>query len=143
MRTTRFMLATALLASAASVPTTAAFSQTPSAGAITPSLTLKAAKAQYRPVRFEPAMPAASGTLVLPLTAEGDLATRASALSDAERSAIQRALASAEFDYANPGSLTLRGIGNWDRIHVVGTGKDLSMYGFEDYTRIKHVMSAF
>ncbi|WP_426573430.1 gamma-aminobutyraldehyde dehydrogenase [Aquihabitans sp. McL0605] len=24
-----------------------------------------------------------------------------------------------------------------------GTGKDLSMYGFEDYTRIKHVMSAF
>jgi betaine-aldehyde dehydrogenase len=24
-----------------------------------------------------------------------------------------------------------------------GTGKDLSMYGFEDYTRLKHVMSAF
>ena len=24
-----------------------------------------------------------------------------------------------------------------------GTGKDLSKYGFEDYTRIKHVMSAF
>ena len=24
-----------------------------------------------------------------------------------------------------------------------GTGKDLSRYGFEDYTRIKHVMSAF
>ena len=24
-----------------------------------------------------------------------------------------------------------------------GYGKDLSMYGFEDYTRIKHVMSAF
>ena len=23
-----------------------------------------------------------------------------------------------------------------------GYGKDLSMYGFEDYTRIKHVMSA-
>jgi acyl-CoA reductase-like NAD-dependent aldehyde dehydrogenase len=24
-----------------------------------------------------------------------------------------------------------------------GYGKDLSMYGFEDYTRIKHVMSYF
>jgi betaine-aldehyde dehydrogenase len=24
-----------------------------------------------------------------------------------------------------------------------GHGKDLSMYGFEDYTRVKHVMSAF
>ena len=23
-----------------------------------------------------------------------------------------------------------------------GYGKDLSMYGFEDYTRVKHVMSA-
>jgi betaine-aldehyde dehydrogenase len=24
-----------------------------------------------------------------------------------------------------------------------GTGKDLSKYGLEDYTRLKHVMSAF
>ena len=126
MRTTRFLLATALLASAASVTTTAAFSQSQGGGVITPSLTIKAAKAQHRPVRFETAVPAAGGTLVLPLTTDADLASRASALSDAERAAIQRALASAEFDYASGSALALRGIGNWDRIHVVGTGKDLS-----------------
>jgi hypothetical protein len=27
------------------------------------------------------------------------------------------------------------------RLQEVGYGKDLSMYGFEDYTRVKHVMS--
>jgi hypothetical protein len=27
------------------------------------------------------------------------------------------------------------------RLQALGYGKDLSMYGFEDYTRIKHVMS--
>jgi len=27
-------------------------------------------------------------------------------------------------------------------LRATGYGKDLSMYGFEDYTRLKHVMSA-
>jgi hypothetical protein len=33
-------------------------------------------------------------------------------------------------------------VGGWDDEGTAsGYGKDLSMYGFEDYTRIKHVMS--
>ncbi|MBL0967186.1 MAG: leucyl aminopeptidase, partial [Blastomonas sp.] len=81
--------------------------------AVKPSLTLKAAKAQFRPVSFASTLPAPSGTLVLPLASEADLARRASALSEAERTAIARALASAEFDYTS-GTLSLRGIGGWD-----------------------------
>ncbi|WAC24638.1 leucyl aminopeptidase [Blastomonas sp. SL216] len=92
---------------------------------VKPSLTIKAAKAQFRPVSFAATLPAASGTLVLPLGSEADLASRASVLPDAERAAISRALAAAEFDYKT-GALSLRGIGGWDRIHVIGTGKDLS-----------------
>ncbi|WP_288016935.1 leucyl aminopeptidase [Blastomonas sp.] len=94
--------------------------------AVAPSLTLKAAKSQQRAVTFAAAPAQMAGTLVLPLTGEADLATRASALSDAERDAIARALKAAEFDYKSQGSLSLRGIGGWDRIHVVSTGTDMS-----------------
>lgn len=94
--------------------------------AVTSSLTLKAAKAQQRAVSFGSAPSAASGTLVLPLAGEADLATRASALAEAERSAIARALAAAEFDYSATAALSLRGIGGWDRVHVIGTGKNMS-----------------
>ncbi|MDM7956273.1 M17 family metallopeptidase [Blastomonas sp.] len=100
--------------------------QTRSADAVAPSLTLKAARQQQRAVAFVAAPAAMTGTLVLPLASETDLATRASALSEAERSAVARALGSAEFDYATQGALSLRGIGGWDRIHVVSTGSDMS-----------------
>src|SRR3989344_1008497 len=93
--------------------------------AVKPSLTLKAAKAQSRRFSFASPLPAPSRSLVLPLASDADLASRASALSEAERAGIARALAAAEFDYKS-GTLSLRGIGGWDRIHVVGTGSDLS-----------------
>ncbi|MFC3310739.1 leucyl aminopeptidase [Blastomonas aquatica] len=93
---------------------------------MTPSLPIKAARQQPRAVTFASSPAGIKGTLVLPLTSEGDLATRAALLSEAERGAIARALTAAEFDYTDQGTLSLRGIGGWDRIHVVSTGKDLS-----------------
>jgi leucyl aminopeptidase len=67
---------------------------------------------------------AAGGTLVLPLGAETDLAARAGGLGRAEQQAISRALASARFNYAPRQTLNLRGIGEWDRILIVGVGSE-------------------
>ncbi|MFN3818575.1 leucyl aminopeptidase [Blastomonas sp.] len=122
-RSTALTLAAALAASTIAAP---ALAQSRANDAGTPSLTIKAAKAQHRAVSFATTLPPAGGTLVLPLTTEADLASRASALSEAERGAIARALTAAEFDYEAQGALSLRGIGGWDRIHVVSTGKDMS-----------------
>ncbi|WP_017671378.1 leucyl aminopeptidase [Blastomonas sp. AAP53] len=123
MRTTRLLLASSLAAIAMLSP---GLALAQAREAVEPSLTVKAAKAQFRAVGFASTMPAAAGTLVLLLGSEGDLASRASALSETERAAIARALASAEFDYTGTATLSLRGIGSWDRIHVLATGKDLS-----------------
>ena len=116
------VLATALAATTLASP---ALAQGRQADAVTPSLTIKAARQQHRPVSFATAPGAMTGTLVLPLTGEADLASRASTLDEATRAAISRALASAEFDYTTQSALSLRGIGGWDRIHVVSTGKDM------------------
>ncbi len=75
-----------------------------------------------RPVTFVAQTPAAGGVLVLPLAAEGDLATRAGSLAPAEGEALARALTSAKFTYGEGKTLTLRGVGAWDAIHVVGLG---------------------
>lgn len=75
-----------------------------------------------RPVTFVTQPPAAGGVLVLPLAAEGDLATRAASLAAAEGEALTRALTSAKFTYGEGKTLTLRGVGAWDAIHVVGLG---------------------
>ena len=40
------------------------------------------------------------------------------------RSAIERALAAAEFDYKAKSKLSLRGIGPWSQILIVGTGAE-------------------
>ncbi|MFN3473666.1 MAG: leucyl aminopeptidase family protein [Blastomonas sp.] len=127
MFSSRNAIATALLiALSASTWVSPAMAQERGAAAVVPSLTLKAARQQHRPVTFAATPATMEGTLVLPLTGEADLAVRASALSEAERGAIARALASAEFDYTAQGALSLRGIGGWDRIHVLGTGTDMS-----------------
>lgn len=63
------------------------------------------------------------GSLVLPLASADDLATRGAFLSEAERSAIGRALTAAEFRYGARAMLNLRGIGNWRRILLIGTGE--------------------
>jgi leucyl aminopeptidase len=78
-----------------------------------------------RPIAFA-AQPADQGALVLLLGAEGDLAQRGAALADADRAAVGRALASARFGYGVRDSLTLRGIGEWSQIVVVGAPGDIS-----------------
>jgi leucyl aminopeptidase len=88
------------------------------------ALTPRAAPAVQRAVTFA-AMPGqASGALVLPLGAEGDLATRGAALSPAVRDAVAAALTAARFDYKARQTLSLHGVGGWDRILVVGLPAD-------------------
>lgn len=77
-----------------------------------------------RAVRFADALGAADGSLVIPLGAEADLETRAAALSAEERASIARALTSARFRYGARATLSLRGIGEWDRILIVGLGSE-------------------
>lgn len=60
-----------------------------------------------------------SGTLILPLRSAADL-DALSSLTEVE--AIRRALTSARFGYGSRQTLTLRGLGNWDRILVLGLG---------------------
>ena len=58
-----------------------------------------AVPASQRALSFVAEAPAAGGVLVLPLSAEGDLAGRATSLSEAERGAVGRALTSSTFSY--------------------------------------------
>lgn len=60
-----------------------------------------------------------AGILILPLRSAADLDSL-SALSEVE--SVRRALASAKFGYGSRQTLTLRGLGNWDRIVVLGLG---------------------
>lgn len=60
-----------------------------------------------------------AGTLILPLRSAADL-DALSALPEVE--AVRRALGSAKFGYGSRQTLTLRGLGNWDRILVLGLG---------------------
>lgn len=84
----------------------------------------RAAVTTPREVSFAAAPAAAGGVLVLPLGSAGDLATRAGGLSATDREALERALTSASFGYGARQTLSLRGIGGWDRILVVGIGPD-------------------
>ena len=84
------------------------------ATALTPALAA-------RPIGFAEQAPA-GGALVIPLASEAELASRGASLDAATREAIARALRSAEFDYAARSSLTLRGVGPWSQLVVVGTG---------------------
>lgn len=79
-----------------------------------------------RAVSFSDSPPAAGGTLVLPLASEADLTPRATPLSDTDVAAVRRALSSARFTYAARSFLSLRGIGAYDQILIVGLGDDLA-----------------
>ncbi|HEY0626210.1 MAG TPA: leucyl aminopeptidase [Allosphingosinicella sp.] len=74
-----------------------------------------------RPIRFAATAPQ-GGTLVLPLRNADHLA-HASMLDAASRDAVARALTSAAFDFSRASTLTLRGIGSWSKILVIGTGE--------------------
>ena len=79
---------------------------------------LAAAQAE-RPVRFAAEAPAA-GALVLPLGSAEELASRGAMLDAVAREAVARALVSADFRYRAGSTLSLRGIGPWSQILVVG-----------------------
>ncbi|GAA0624619.1 leucyl aminopeptidase [Brevundimonas kwangchunensis] len=82
----------------------------------------RAAVTTPREIAFAAAPATQSGVLILPLAAAGDLPTRAASLGASDREAIERALASASFSYGARQTLSLRGIGGWDRILVTGIG---------------------
>ncbi len=81
---------------------------------------ISAAQAE-RPIRFAASAPN-EGALVLPLAGEADLATRGTMLDEASRAAVARALESSNFRYGEHEMLSLRGIGPWSRILVIGLG---------------------
>ena len=80
-----------------------------------------AAAPTQRAVTFSAEAGPSTGALVLPLRSAADLDVLIG-LADAE--AVRRALASAEFGYGARQTLSLRGIGGWDRILVLGLGAD-------------------
>lgn len=83
----------------------------------------RAAPAQARAVTFAAAAATPSGALVLPLGSEADLDTRGAVLDAGARQAIASALTAARFDYKARQTLSLHGVGGWDRILVVGLGE--------------------
>lgn len=94
------------------------------ASAQTNARAAQAAVVTPRTVAFADRAPETGGTLVLPLAAAADLATRGAGLDDATRQGVERATASSAFGYGARQTLTLRGIGNWDRILIVGLGQE-------------------
>lgn len=76
-----------------------------------------------RPIQFSAQAPA-TGAIVLPLGSIDELATRGAMLDPASREAVARALASADFRFAAESSLSLRGIGPWSQILILGTAGD-------------------
>ncbi len=74
-----------------------------------------------RPLSFIAQTPAPSGVLVLPLSSLEQLDARG--LPEAERNAIGRAIASADYQFGARATLALRGISDWDQIILVGVGE--------------------
>jgi len=74
-----------------------------------------------RPIEFAASTPA-EGTLVLPLRNADHLGHTEGVLDEATRQAVARALAAAGFKFEASATLTLRGLGPWSKILVIGTG---------------------
>jgi leucyl aminopeptidase len=88
-----------------------------------------AAQASERParaIRFA-AQPETTGTLVIVAGSEADLTTRGAALDEASRALALRALANAEFGYGLRDSLSLRGLGEWSEVLILGLPADASL----------------
>lgn len=91
-----------------------------------------AAPQTLRTVRFGTVLGTSDGSLVLPLASEADLAERTAALDVATRQAIASALKTAEFKYSEGATLSLRGIGPWRRVLVVGIGDKATAGAFQN-----------
>jgi len=76
-----------------------------------------------RPIEFAASAPA-GGAIVLPLGSEAELATRGAAIDAGVRGQIASAIRAAGFEYAKNATLSLRGVGPYSQILVVGTGKE-------------------
>lgn len=83
------------------------------------ALALAASAAQARPLAFSTDMPT-SGVLVIPLASASDLPVRATGLDSALRAAVERALATSKFEFKAGATLSLRSLGGYDEIVVVG-----------------------
>jgi leucyl aminopeptidase len=79
--------------------------------------------AAQRLTSFAPSAPAGAA-LVVPLGRAGDLDRASETLDAGSRAAILRALEAAEFDYKQGSSLSLRGIGRWSQILLLGAGTE-------------------
>ena len=88
--------------------------------------------AEARPVAFADRAPDGSAAIVLPLSAKEDLAVRGASLDTATRDAVGRALDAAAFDYKSKSTLTLRGIGAWQQIVVIGAKDGLTPAVLQD-----------
>ncbi|QLC21301.1 leucyl aminopeptidase family protein [Parasphingopyxis sp. CP4] len=82
------------------------------------------ASQQLRLVQFVEQLPADRGALVLPVANLEELPTSLRDLTTPERTAIQRALETSEFNFSSPGKLSLRGIGDWQQVVIVAVGED-------------------
>lgn len=108
----------------ACAPTTMAAAQAPRADRIaTAGLPQPAAKQDISNIEFSDRLTATTGVLVLPLSSASDLEVRANGVDSAIKDAIARAIKSADFKFGKGAELSLRGIGAWDRIYIVGLGK--------------------
>ncbi|WP_374275897.1 M17 family metallopeptidase [Brevundimonas sp.] len=87
-----------------------------------PDNAARAAAPAARAVSFAAEAGAPGGTLILPMRPGDTAAGRAPMLSEAERRMVDAALTSAAFEGRARRTETLRGIGEWDRIIVVGVG---------------------
>lgn len=98
-----------------------------------PAVTAQAAPQEVRAVQFAQSIPAQRGVFVLPLASADALPARAAALSAPEQAAIARALETSEFTFAEGQRLSLRGVGEWHRILIVGLGDNA---GQAEYQRV-------
>lgn len=78
-----------------------------------------------RELGFAATMPQPAGTLVLPLADAAAIAD-APGLDEASRAAVTRAVTSARFRFGTNARLSLRGIGAWDQIMLVGRPAELT-----------------
>ncbi|MDP2260794.1 MAG: leucyl aminopeptidase family protein [Caulobacter sp.] len=110
----------ALLSTAAAPAALAAPAAVPAAAKPSPA---RVAATQRRPVSFAAAAPAPGGLLVIPASGAEQAAARAASLPPEQRAAIARAATSAGFKYGSRKTLTLRGIGDFDQIVLLGLGE--------------------
>jgi leucyl aminopeptidase len=109
-----------LLALAMAVPAAA---QSPSSAPTARGSQSVAATPVRRAMAFAASAAPGEGSLVIPMASVDDLAARGTLLNESERTAITRAIGAAEQTFGARSMLTLRGIGNWRRITLIGTGE--------------------